>query len=102
MVPNTLVANAYLRRALLLWLVLRGAITFVLLIAGADIWKLSTTALVEVVLLTVVLGWLEILRHRERTLLSNLGVSPLALSILFAVPAMLGEAVLRIGATVLA
>lgn len=102
MVPNTLVVSAYLRRGLLLWVVIRAAITFVLLIAGADIRKLSTTALVEVILLIVVLGWLEILRHRERTLLSNLGISPIVLSILLAVPAMLGEAALRIGASVLA
>jgi hypothetical protein len=102
MVPNTLVASAYLRRGLLLWLVTRAAITSVLLIAGADIRKFSTTALVEVVLLIVVLGWFEILRHRERTLLGNLGVSPLVISILFAVPAMLGEAMLRIGAAALA
>jgi hypothetical protein len=101
MVPNTLVANAYLRRGLLLWLLLRAVITSVLFIAGAEIWQLSATALVEVVLLTVLLGWLEILRHRERTLLNNLGVSPLILSSLFAVPAMLGEAMLRIGVSVL-
>lgn len=102
MVPSTLVTNAYLRRGLLLWLVIRAALTCVLWIAGDEVWQLSAIALVEVVLLIVALGWLETLRHRERALLGNLGVSPLLLSALFAVPAMLGEAMLRIGASVLA
>lgn len=102
MLANTLVANAYLRRGLWLWLVIRATITTVLLIAGADARKLSTTALADVVLLVVALGWLETLRHRERALLGNLGVSPLLLSAFFAVPALLGEALLRIGAAVLA
>ena len=101
MVPNTLVASAYLRRGLWLWLVIRATITSVLLIAGADVRKLSTTASVEVVLLIVVVGWLETFRHRERALLGNLCVSPLLLSTFFAVPALLGEAILRIGTSVL-
>jgi len=102
MLANSLVAKAYLRRGLWLWLVARATITTVLLIAGADAWNLSASALTVVVLLIVALGWFETFRHRERALLGNLGVSPLLLSAFFAVPALLGETLLGIGATVFA
>lgn len=102
MLPNPLVIRAYLFRGVLLWIVTRVAITSVLLLAGVDAIKLSTAAIVEVVLLIVVLGWIETLRHRERALLGNLGVSPVLLSTFFGAPALLGELVLRIGGAVLA
>jgi hypothetical protein len=42
MMPEIPIAGAYLRRGFLLWLVTRGTITFLFLIAGTDIRKLST------------------------------------------------------------
>ena len=96
--PNPLVVRAYLLRGALLWIVARAAITGALVLAGGDALKLSTTALVEVVLLIVALGWIETRRRREGALLANLGVSPLILSVFFAGPALLGEFVLRFGA----
>lgn len=100
--PNPLIVRAYLFRGALLWIVTRAAITGVLVLAGGNALRLSTAALIEVVLLIVALGWIETRRHRERSLLGNLGVSPLALSAFFAGPALLGEIVVRIVASVLA
>jgi hypothetical protein len=100
--PNPLVVRAYLFRGVLLWIVARATIAGALLLAGGDALKLSTTALVEVVLLIVALGWIETRRRREGVLLANLGVSPLMLSVFFAGPALLGEFVLRFVAALLA
>jgi hypothetical protein len=100
--PNRLVVRAYLLRGALLWILARVAITGALVLAGGDALKLSTTALVEVVLLIVALGWIETRRRREGALLANLGVSPFLLSVFFAGPALLGEFVLRFAAALLA
>lgn len=89
--------RAYLFRGALLWIVARMTLTGALVLAGSDALKLSTAALVEVILLIVALGWLETRRRRERVLLANLGVSPLLLSLFFAGPALFGEFVLRFG-----
>lgn len=100
--PNPLIARAYLFRGALLWIVARAAITGALVLADGDALKLSTTALGEVVLLIVALGWIETRRRRESVLLANLGVSPILLSVFFAGPALLGESVLRFAAALLA
>lgn len=100
--PNPLIVRAYLFRGALLWIVTRAAITGVFVLAGGNALKLSTVALVELVLLIVALGWIETRRHREISLLGNLGVSPLVLSAFFAGPALLGEIVVLIGAAVFA
>jgi hypothetical protein len=100
--PNPLVVRAYLFRGALLWIVARVAIAGALVLAGSDALKLSTAALVAVVMLIVALGWIETSRRREGALLANLGVSPVLLSVFFAGPALLGEFVLRFGAALLA
>lgn len=98
--PNPLIVRAYLFRGALLWIVTRAAITGALVLAGGNALRLSTAAVVEVILLIVALGWIETRRRRESALLGNLGVPPLALSAIFAAPALLGEIVVRIGAAV--
>lgn len=100
--PNPLVVRAYLFRGALLWIVARAAITGALVLAGSDALRLSPIVLAEIVLLIVALGWIETRRRRENVLLANLGVSPILLTFLFAGPAVLGEFVLRFGATLLA
>jgi len=85
----------------LIWIVARAALALTLVLAGGDPLKLSTTALAEVVVLVVALGWIETRRRREGVLLANLGVSPYLLSGLFAVPGLLGEIVLRFGGELL-
>ncbi len=58
-------------------------------------------ATVEVVVLSVVVCFVETNRNRERALLANMGVRPVAVGALFAVPALVGEIVLRaVGAAV--
>jgi hypothetical protein len=42
MVPEIPIAGAHLRRGFLLWLVTRGVITLLFLVAGTDVRKLST------------------------------------------------------------
>lgn len=100
--PNSLVVRAYLLRGALLWIVARAAITGALVLAGSDALRLSTIALVEVVLLIVALGWIETRRRGESVLLANLGVSPILFTFFFAGPALLGESMVRFGATLLA
>jgi hypothetical protein len=99
--PNSLVLRAYLIRGAWLWIVARGIITGALLLAGSDALHLSPVAFIEVVLLIVALGWIDMRRRRESVFLANLGVSPLVLSALFGVPALLGEMLVRTGAFVL-
>jgi hypothetical protein len=101
MLPNRLVVRAYLFRGALLWIVTRATITSALVLAGSNALRLSTAALVEVVLLIVALGWIETRRRRESALLGNLGVSPVVLSVFFGAPALLGELLLRTGAALL-
>ncbi|MEO6878728.1 MAG: hypothetical protein ABI205_09625 [Gemmatimonadaceae bacterium] len=52
-------------------------------------------AAVEVVVLSVVVCFVDTYRNRERALIANLGVRPVAVGALFAVPALVGEIVLR-------
>jgi hypothetical protein len=85
----------------LLWIVTRAAISGALVLAGSNALKLSTAALIELVVLVVALGWIETRRHREGVFLGNLGVQPLVLSVFFGAPALLGELLLRSGAGIL-
>lgn len=85
-----------------MWLVVRAAITGLLILAGSEALRLSTIALVEVVLLIVALGSIETRRRGESVFLANLGVSPIVLTCFFAGPALVGEFVLRFWSTLLA
>jgi hypothetical protein len=64
--------------------------------AGANPLKLSGDTLLVVFLLTIAVGFIEVSRRREWALLGNLGVSPVVLGCIFAAPAMVGEAILRV------
>jgi hypothetical protein len=97
MVPNRLMARAYLSRGAQLWLVTRALLSGVFLLAGTNPIQLSGAAGVEIMLLSVAVSFLETRRRRERAFLANLGVRPLILGALFAGPAMIGEIALRIG-----
>jgi hypothetical protein len=98
---NSLIVRAFLFRGALLWVVTRLTVTIFLVLAGSAAIKLSAIVFAEVIFLIVALGWIETRRRRELTLLGNLGVSPLLLTILYGVPALSGELALRIGASVL-
>lgn len=99
--PNRLVVRAYLSRGARLWLVTRAMLSGVFLLAGTNPVQLSAAVVVAIILLSVVLGFLETHRRRERAFLANLGVRPLVLGALFAGPAMIGEVALRLGGAAL-
>jgi hypothetical protein len=99
--PNRLIVRAYLSRGARLWLVARALLSAVFLLAGTNPVQLSAAAVVEVILLSVVLSFVETHRRRERAFLANLGVGPLVLGALFAGPAMIGEVALRLGGAAL-
>jgi hypothetical protein len=99
--PDRLILRAYLTRAVKLWLVSRILITVVFLFAGVDPLRLSVAAILEVVLVVVAIGFLDIRRHHESALLDNLAVSPRTLVALFAGPALAGEIAFRIAVAML-
>lgn len=99
--PNRLVVRAYLSRGARLWLATRAMLAAVFLLAGSNPLRLSAAVVLEVILLSVVVSFLNTHRHRERALLGNLGVRPFMLAILFAGPALIGEAALWLGAAAL-
>lgn len=99
--PNRLIARAYVFRGACLWLVARTMLSGVFLLAGMNPARLSSAAVVGIILLSVGLSFLETHRRRERAFLANLGVGPLVLGALFAGPAMIAEVALRIGGAVL-
>jgi len=98
--PNRLVVQAYLARGARLWLISRAMLSVVFLVAGTNPVRLNVGAVVEIILLSVGVSFLETKRRRERAFLSNLGVRPLTLGVLFAGPAIIGEFALRAAATV--
>ncbi|MCC6930949.1 MAG: hypothetical protein IT359_18305 [Gemmatimonadaceae bacterium] len=97
MLPNRLIAQAYLSRGAQLWLVTRVTLSGVFLLAGTDPLQLSGAAVVGISLLSVVLSFLETWRRRESALLANLGIRPLVVGACFAWPAVFGEIALHLG-----
>jgi hypothetical protein len=100
--PDRLIVRAYVTRAVKLWLLSRILITVVFVFGSVDPLRLSVAAVLEVVLVVVAIGFLDIRRHHERALLDNLAVSPLTLVALFAGPALVGEIVVRVAVAILA
>ena len=92
--PNRLIVTAYLARAALLWLLARAALGIVLLFGGFDPIRLLPIARMEVVLLSVAIGFLDVRRRHEFVLLGNLGVRRRVLALLFAIPAIVADVVL--------
>lgn len=56
---------------------------------------LSFGSVIEVILLCTAVGFLDIRRRHERALLSNLGLGNVSIAVLFIIPAILGEVILR-------
>jgi len=95
MLPNQLLARAYISRGARLWLLTRALVCGVFLFVGTNPLQLSAAAIVGIVVLSVVLGFVETYSRRERVFVANLGLRPLWLGGLFAAPAIIGEVVLR-------
>ncbi|MGQ0539640.1 MAG: hypothetical protein ACT4R6_11870 [Gemmatimonadaceae bacterium] len=97
--PNPLIVRAYALRGLRLWVGTRVLVSLVLMWAETHPLRLSAGAIIQLILLSVTVCFVDTWRHRERALLGNLAVSPLVLAGLFSVPSILGETVLVVVAS---
>lgn len=96
---NRLFLRLYLLRAAQLWVGTRALLTVIFLFARVDPLRLSAPAMLESILLSVAVNFVAVHRNRERVLLGNMGFGPLFLGALFAAPALVGELLIRFGAT---
>jgi hypothetical protein len=94
--PNRLIVRTYLGRGLGLWLAVRAVGTAVLLVGHVNPMRLPVASSIQLVAFAVGVCFLETHRQRERALLGNLGVRAGTLAVVFAVPAIVGEAAIRI------
>ena len=97
--PHAVIALPFIVRGLPLWLFVRVAFLLVVLFNGEDAaslmeWQPGTA--LGLLLLTVILGVVDVRRRRERVLLGNLGVSDLQLASFFALSAVMGELLLAV------
>ncbi|HWH52531.1 MAG TPA: hypothetical protein VN651_13370 [Gemmatimonadaceae bacterium] len=99
--PNRVIARAYFARGVRLWLVVRAAASAVLLAGQVNPIHLPLASSIQLVAFATGVCFLDTLRLRERAFLGNLGVRPSALAVMFAVPAIVGEAAIRIAAQAL-
>lgn len=90
------VFEAYLVRGAVCWLSTRAIVSSLLWLAGLTAFRLSPIAALEMVALSVVVAVVDTFRRREGVLLANLAVHPLALGSVLAIPATLGELLLRL------
>jgi len=89
--PNPALLLAYLLRGTIIWLGVRLMIAVIMALAGGSAFDLSPMASLEVVAISVILGFVEVSRRRERALLANLGVSRPMLFWMCLIPASVGE-----------
>src|SRR6185437_8055272 len=99
--PNRVIVRAYLGRGLRLWLAVRAVGTAVLLLGHVNPIRLPVASNIQLVAFSVGVCFLETYRLRERALLGNLGVRPGALAVIFSLPAIVGEAAIRMAALVI-
>src|SRR5262245_50444633 len=97
-----MIVRAYVGRAARLWLLTRLAVGIVFLFGQGDPLDVSTRNSFGLVLVSTFACVAETTRRRELVLLGNLGVSYAQLAVFFALPAIAGEALLRILMAVLA
>lgn len=94
-VPDAHSARTLLWRGLVVWAAVRATVTVfasLLQSPGSDsVLVISPPALLGVILVTVVLGWLETRRQHEVRFLANLGVGPAAIVGTLLTPALVGE-----------
>lgn len=95
MLPNLLVTRAYVVRGLWLWVGVRAVAAAVFATAELEPLPLSAGAVIQVILLCVIVGFVDIRRRHERALLGNLGLGNAAMTLLFVAPAIFGEIILR-------
>jgi hypothetical protein len=92
--PNPVIIRAYSLRGVRLWFGVRAIASLFIALAGGNALRLSPGEILNVVLLSVAVCFIDTWRNHERALLSNLAVTQLALVGLYALPAVLGELLL--------
>jgi hypothetical protein len=98
--PRLTIARPYMLRGLRLWILSRGLLVILLALAETDPFKPGVTVTLGLLSLAIVVGFIDTYRHHERAFLSNLGVSPITLAMLYVIPAVAGEATLQVLAAV--
>ena len=101
MLPNTLITTRFAARGAQLWIGARLLTGAVLKLAGGDPLHLDVSSALLIVAVCIALGLADVHRRHERALLDNLGVSPLARSALFAIPALIGESAVACVASII-
>jgi hypothetical protein len=91
---NPVIVRAYGFRGASLWLGIRAIASLLIVLSGADPFRLSAATISSVIFLSVIVCFIDTWRHHERALLGNLAVSMPALAALYVLPAVVGEAVL--------
>lgn len=100
--PNPLVVRLYAQRGMRLWASTRALASLLIVLAEGHPLRTSPTVIVQLVLLSVAVCFVDTWRLRERALLGNLGVSPAVLAGLFGLAAMTGEGLLLLAGSLLA
>ena len=93
-IPAPLIVRSYLARSARLWLLARALLVLQQLYAGQDPRGLGMS--LTAVVVTTLLGFVEITRRHEGAMLGNLGVETRDLVWLFVVPPVIGETLLQI------
>lgn len=96
MIPNRLVVSAYWGRSTRLWFITRVALSVVFLLGGENPLQLSILAIIAIATLASGLGLVDLRRHREQSLLGNLGVSQTFQAMLVCIPSIVGEGLLLV------
>jgi hypothetical protein len=91
-----MIVRAYVGRGARLWLLTRLTVGIVASFATLNPLDVSTRNSVGLVVVTAFACAAETTRRRELVLIGNLGVSYVQLAAFFALPAIAGEALLRI------
>ena len=92
--------QAYLTRGAMSWLATRVVVTCVLLLGGPGGMRLWAPATSEMVGVSAAAGFVDPFRRRESALMGNLEIHPIVRTGALAMPAILGEALVRVLGTV--
>jgi hypothetical protein len=101
MLPNRLLTSALLRRSTRLWMVVRAALSGLVFLAGTNPLRLPVATTVGVLVICVAVGYVELHINHERDLFANLGIKRRNLALLFLMPALAGEMLVRAVAALL-
>lgn len=96
MTPTPLVARAYLARSFRLWLGIRVLLGLAGALATSNVVRLPAAAIAPIVCLTIMVAFIDTRWRREHALLGNLGIGPLTLGALFAVPPLIAEIAIHV------